>query len=115
MRQRVPKAGDDDLKEGDERGYSWGDKRGNQYVRTTLGYFRAHTPADAALDEGPCDAILLSIDTTVTGRAADDPASIALMPYKAGQWHHASYERISAVGGGSLWVGWYRKPNPPTP
>jgi hypothetical protein len=111
--QAVPKPSDKDFKPGDRRSFDYGDARFNKYVRISLGYWRAHTPADAALAEGSCDAIMVSQDTTVTGVPADGGASAAL-PYTTGKWHYAAYERVSAIGAGTIWLGWYRKPNPET-
>lgn len=114
MRTRVAKSGDKDLKAGGEKGYAASDRRSHVKVSQTITHFRPYTPSADLIPEGPCDAILIgTAAATVTGTSADDPAmSVATMPYVAAEWHHVSYSKITAVSAGTIWIGWYRKPNP---
>ena len=70
----------------------------------------SYTPAGTDIPYGPCDAILLSADATVTLQAADSDAAYAI-PLKAGNWIPISCIKITAVSAGAVTLGWYRRPN----
>ncbi len=86
------------------------DASGNTLVAASLRYVRAITPGASDLTDGPCDALLLSVDAAVTVQADEDTAALAL-PLKAGVWHPLAARKVTAVtNNATVYGGWLRRP-----
>jgi hypothetical protein len=88
------------------------DTRGNAYVRSSYGYWRACVPDPAQFTEKSCDGVYLTADATVTGMPADDPAAGAVGVALTQGITAIGFSKITIVSAGTVYLLWHRKPNP---
>lgn len=85
-------------------------ENGMKPIDATLRLWQQYTPSASSITNGPCDAVLVTVDAaTITAQPADSSDAAAVSPPLAKNvWHPMACNIISAVSSGNVYVGWYK-------
>jgi hypothetical protein len=96
------------LTTGENTGYLEVDSDGSLFVKAPVRRHLAYTPDPGDIADGPCDAIMVDVDSDVTVEGAEDSAPVVIF-LAARQWYPCQLKKVTAVtGGAQVVLGWCR-------